>query len=321
MTTVLRWLAVVGLGLGAGGVRFDPEAGTQVERTFAFESELGFEGWTVVWNGQEVPAEFLPELAVEVREEARAVVRDAVLECAEGRVNALQRSFEGLGAREVFEVSLSGAPIEERDAEGTCALEDCTVRFENGARVLVEGEAPAEALAGLELDLDFTALLEGGRDGAQAWQAPAEALVPACLPGGIAFEFAEVPEEERAAAEQWLANLTGTWRVRPLESREDGRLQAFALAGELSTWSVRATDLDDVPIVEGDATETTNTEWKAEGELVWDVERRTLSSLSVEAELRSTVVTVRDLEGIEGEPTYEQTMRLVGRSKLTCEVR
>jgi hypothetical protein len=60
---------------------------------------------------------------------------------------------------------------------------------------------------------------------------------------------------------------------------------------------------------------------EAQGELVWDVERCTLRTLSVEAVARSTVVTVRELEGIEGEPTYEQTMRLVGRSKLTCDVR
>lgn len=48
---------------------------------------------------------------------------------------------------------------------------------------------------------------------------------------------------------------------------------------------------------------------------------RAVRSLAVEADVRSTVVTVRDQLGIPGEPTDEPTLRLAGRSKLTCEVR
>jgi hypothetical protein len=320
MVVVARWL-VVGLALGLDGLRLDPEVGTQVQRTFAFESELELEGWSVVWNGQEAPSEALPELWIEAREEARAVVTDVVLGCADGRVAALRRSFDELSARDALEVTLGGVAVEERDARGTGALEGCVVRFEGGERSLLEGDAPEEALASLELDLDLTALLAGAGADDEAWEAPASALVPTGLPGGFTIELEEVPEEDSALAQQGRENLTGTWRVRPLDAREDGRLAVFALEGELATSSVRATDLEGVPIVQGDATETSTTTWKASGELVWDVERRTLRSLAIEAAVRSTVVTVRDLEGVAGEPTYEQTLRLVGRSKLTCDVR
>jgi hypothetical protein len=316
-----RWLAVLGLGLSVGGVRLDPEPGTRVVRTFAYESSSELEGWTVVWNGQEAPAEMLPELEIEGREEARAEVTDEVLACSDGRVRTLRRGFAGLEARDVLDVSLGGAPIEERDAPGACDLEGCVVRFEGEERVLERGDAPADSLAALELDLDFSALLAGAAAGAESWEAPAAALVPTGLPGGLAFAFEDEPEVQLGEREQWIANLEGTWRVRPLETREDGRLAVFALEGELSTRSVRATDLEHVPVVDGDATETTTTTWKATGELVWDVERRTLRSLEVAADVRSTVVTVRDLLGVPGEPTYEQTLRLTGTSKLRCDVR
>lgn len=320
MVVSMRWLAVVALGFGPGGVRFDPEVGAEVVRSFAYESSCELEDWTVVWNGQEAPAEALPELWVESREEARAQVTDVVLACAQGRVTGVRRSFAGLAARNGLEVTLGGTTIEERDAEGACPLEGCVVRLEGDERELLAGDAPAEDLGALELDLDFTALLAGAGAGKEAWEAPASALVPAGLPGGIAFAFDEIPEEERADRAQLAENLTGTWRVRRLETREEGRVEAFALEGDLATTCVRATNLDDVPIVKGDATETTTTTWQATGELAWDVERRTLRSLEVEAQVRCTVVTVRDLEGVEGEPTYEQTMRLAGRAKLSCEV-
>lgn len=320
MTIHGRWLAVLGLGLSFGGVRLDTEPGTRVVRTFAYESSSALEGWTVVWNGQEAPAEMLPELEIEGREEARAEVTDEVLASADGRVTSLRRTYAGLEARDVLDVSLGGTPIEERDAPGTCELEGCTVRFDGQTRELLEGEAPQDRLAALELDLDFTALLGGAGSGAESWEAPAAALVPTGLPGGLVFEFEGAPEVEFGEEEQWLANLAGTWRVRPLETREDGRVAVFTLEGELSTHSVRATDLEHVPVVEGDATETTTTTWKARGELAWDLERRTLRSLEVEADVRSTVVTVRDLLGVPGEPTYEQTLRLTGTSKLSCAV-
>lgn len=320
MEMAARWL-VVALALGMQGLRLDPEIGTEVQRTFAFESELELEGWSVVWNGQEAPAEALPELWVEARAEARAVVADVVQACADGRVVTLQRTFEELEARDALEVTLGGVAVEERDARGTGELQGCVVRFEGGERSLVEGDAPAQSLAALELDLDFTELLAGAGEDGETWEAPASALVPTGLPGGLAFELEGVPEEEAALAESWRENLTGTWHVRPLEEREDGRLAVFALEGELATSGVRATDLEGVPIVQGAATETSTTTWKAGGELVWDLERRTLRSLAIDAEVRSTVVTVRDLEGVAGEPTYEQTLRLVGRSKLTCDVR
>ncbi|HVS20162.1 MAG TPA: hypothetical protein VMT18_16275 [Planctomycetota bacterium] len=320
MARVGHVLAVVGVGLCGGDVRFDPVPGTELVRTLEFEGETAFEGWSVVWNGREAPAEALPELWIEGREEARAVVRERVLACGDGRVSALERSFGALTARDVLEVSLAGVALEERDAQGRCALEDCTVRFEHGEVRLIDGDAPAELLAALELDLDCTALLEGGRDGAGAWEAPAAALVPTGLPGGIVFEFDGVPVEERVTIEAWAENLQGVWRVRRLETREDGALAAFALEGELSTWSERETDLDDVPIVDGDALETTRTSWEATGELVWDVARRTLRSLEVEARASTTVLTVRVLEGIENEPTYEQTLRLGGTSKLSVRV-
>lgn len=320
MTLVGRWIAVVGLGLSVGALRFDPEPGTRVVRTFSYVSTSELEGWTVVWNGQEAPAAMLPELEIEAREEARAEVSDEVLACADGRVTALRRTFSGLAARDVLDVALGGSPIEERDALGTCELEGCVVRFEGEERELLDGDAPQEQLADLELDLDFSALLAGAVAGEDSWEAPATALMPTGIPGGLSFTFEDEAEVEFGEEDQWLANLEGVWRVRPLETREEGRVAVFSLEGELSTHSVRATDLEHVPIVEGDATETTTTTWKARGELAWDVERRTLRSLEVEADVRSTVVTVRDLLGIPGEATYEQTLRLAGTSKLACEV-
>ena len=80
MTRIGPVLAVVGVGLCGGDVRFDPAPGTELVRTLEFEGETAFECWSVVWNGREAPAEALPELWIEGCEEARAVVREPTYE-------------------------------------------------------------------------------------------------------------------------------------------------------------------------------------------------------------------------------------------------
>lgn len=304
-----------------------PEPGTRVLRSAQQSFTLSLEGWDVVWNGAQVPSGFLPELEIEVTEEARVEVEDEYLECAAGRPLRLRRRVLAAAGTALEASDIDGepaGPVGER--EGTSELEGCVVLFAEGGaeRTLEEGDCSDEALERLVVDMDLTGLLdpEGVARDEDGWEVELEAQSPLDLAGAFSILFEDVEGSERHGDPDQLArNAQGTWLVRPDGQREeDGReLEVFALEARVETFAESAADLAEVPIVDGSATELTSMRFEYEGEALWDPAESRLHAAELRADVSMTVKVTRDLEGVEGEPTYHHVLRFAGEAALRIE--
>jgi hypothetical protein len=313
-------LASFALSLDAPAPRLAPEPGLTVQKEVAQTFETVLEGWGCTWNGSEVPDSYLPEIEVEVLHEEAFSVVDEYLACREGRLERLVRRYDEAGGSLRQHVRVGGElQPSSGEKEARSPLEGAVVRFEAGAPRLEAGDVPEELVAGLAPDLDLAAFLPpAGAAPGEPWTVDAKAFSPLGTPGGdlgLALDSEEAPDPAQLAA-----HLEGEWTAR-LAGEEPGGDPRLSVEGEFGTWAERATDLAEVPIVDGAATERTEMRLRCVGTIVWSRRASVLGSARIESEVRTTVTTTRDLEGVEGEPTYEQRMRFTGRSTFVIETR
>jgi hypothetical protein len=328
MRHALLALALFGLFPGEP-LAYRPSAGLRIERTFAGSFEMKLNDWNVVMNGQDVPETYLPKLAIESRTSVGFTARDEWLAARDGRLLTVRREYRELAGREVSEVSIDGA----RDASSgevlaTPSIAPCRVLFDETAsdpdarRKLESGEVDAEALAALELDLDFTRLLPP--EGDDEWELDAARLNPfGRRLAGIEFAFEARDDDRGAPQEQLAANARGRWRLARGEKREENgqTLCVVQLEGEFETEATRRTELVDVPVASGAADEHTKLALELHGELVWNATHGVLHALEWSGEGVMSVRTVRVRDGSGSDTAYEHTLNFACGSKLSVKAR
>jgi hypothetical protein len=328
MRHALIALALFGLS-PSEPLAYRPSAGLRIERTFAGSFEMKLNDWNVVMNGQDVPETYLPKLAIESRTGVGATVRDEVRAARDGRLLTVRREYRELAGREVSEVSIDGA----RDASSgevlaTPSIAPCAVLFDETAsdpderRKLESGELGADALAALELDLDYTALLP--LESGATWELDAATFNPFDPRlAGIEFHFEGRGDDHATPHDQLRQNVRGRWRLERGEERKEGerRLCAVRLAGEFETEASRRTELVDVPVASGAADERTRFALSVSGELVWDATHGVLHALEWSGEGVMSVRTVRVRDGSGTDTAYEHTLNFACGSKLSVDAR
>jgi hypothetical protein len=328
MRSALLALAVLGLS-PTDSLVYRPRAELRLEREFATHFELRLSDWNVVMNGQDVPAQYLPKLAIESRTNLGFTARDEVLAARDGKLLAVRREYRELAGSETSNVTING----ERDAasgeeSAKPSIGACTVLFDerkdaaSERRKLEAGEVDAEALAALELDLDYTRLLPP--EGDDEWELEVAQLHPfGRRLAGIAFAFEARDDDRGAPQEQLAANARGHWRLARGEEREENgqTLCVVQLEGEFETEATRRTELVDVPVASGAADEHTELTLELSGELVWNATQGVLHSLEWSGEGAMTVRTVRVRDGSGADTAYEHTLNFACKSSFGVSAR
>lgn len=309
-------------------LRARPEAGVVLTRTYTSTAKLRGSDLTVEMDGEPVPAQFLPQLAIELAASERVEVLDTVVDAA-----TTTRRFVDLGGQVTVEVDMGGymGAEDERDEDAAVSpLAGRTVRFREAAgeeysAEFVEPEGATagpddpKLLAGLERSLDLAGLLPRAAvaEGA-TWTAPASALAGLFAPGGdLAWRWTDPESQRRADSEEFTGEVElALTALAEVDGRQVARVR---LAGQPGRTQVRATDLRDVPVTKGTATETRTATLAVTGELTFDVAGGHLVSADVAAELSEVHHTVKD-PGQEG-PAYESTLTFAGRHTFEVRVR
>jgi hypothetical protein len=307
------------------------EPGRTLTRTIASQTELTGGDLTVTMDGQDVPSEYLPELTVDITAESSLQVVD------EHAGTALVRSFEALSSEAMIDVDLGGYMGQEGkriEAFATSPLQGRAVRFapsEDGGTVATfvgerdSAEVPAEVahaesalLAGLRQELDLAAWLPAAPVAIGArWKAPAAALLELLEPGGkLAWKWS-APDAEDEVTSRSIPGEVELELVRVAES--GGRsLATLRVSGTFEHTTTSPTDLADVPVAQGTATETRTAQTTLRGDLVWDISGGHLVSAELVTELQLLSRTIKD-PGQEG-PEYESTLSFEGTERWQVTV-
>lgn len=305
---------------------YRPAAGLEVERRLSGEFELRLSDWSVSMNGREVPAEYLPELGIEIDVHSSLRAVDELREAREGRPVKLRREYSELAGRMDTKVTINGAEDSSSSArDAKPSLPACAIVFHaaEGAgeseRKPESAEIDDEALKALELDLDFSALLPVGDD--EKWDVELSTLNPFDPKlAGVSFRV-ENDDEIGAPAEELRANATGMWRFERAGERDENglRLCIVKFEGDFETYGERRTELVNVPVASGAADERTDYECAAEGEFVWNATAGVLHSLHWSSEGQMRVHTVRVRDGSGSDTAYEQTMNFACKSEFSAQ--
>jgi hypothetical protein len=304
--------------LPTDALRYAPASDTTLERTFVQSRVMTLDELVVVMNGQEVPSEYLPAMELDLESDLRIVVSDVVHEAADGRPLALERTFVALERNASEEFTMAPSTESLTAATGTSPLEGERVAFtwdaEGGAYVTTR-VAGSEVLDGLEEDMDLRGFLpeSGDVEVGDSWEVEIAALTSLFEPGGdLRWEWSGDDLEGDYGADPELEGEV----VARLASLQEGGTARVELEGELSALTEAPTDLAEVPVVDGTATELTTTTYTLEGALVWNTAAGHLERLELVAMLEVQVETQKD----PGQPggDYESTMTLSG--SWSCEV-
>lgn len=308
-------------------LRFAPEADAVATKRFQRTMELSGGELSVVMNGQEVPAQFLPELAIDVTHAAVVTIRDRYVRTADGRPQELERTFERVDFEhsEASQMLMEGMDTSsESAANGTSPLEGEELHFHWDAdeetyeiRFAEREDGNAGLLEGLVEDTDLRAWLPPGAvESGASWTVPADAFAALWSPGGdLGLEFdgdreGLVPDSTEYSGELEL-KLVGVFG-------DDGeRVAVMDVAGELTVTTVAPTTLDDVPVVDGPGVQTTAYGLTLEGEFRWSLSAGRLAGLELEADVQADVT-------LEADPSstveFTSTVKMSGTSAYRIEV-
>lgn len=297
-------------------LRFAPEIGAAVTTSVAINVTSSGGDLAVVMNDQEVPAEFLPELSFSSKIETEVEARDTFGKAPDGAVGPWRvRRLEA--ASQSFEMELDmgdayGATPIEAYSDGESPLEglDVAIGRDGDDEVVAEwvedDELDDSMLEGLRPELDMAALLpDESVEIGDSWEADAAALAELLQPGGdLAWQWSN----EYGESTPDLV-LDGSLTLTLSEvSKDDGtQVGRIEIEGEFTETLTRATTLEQVPVVDGTATEVTTTDFTVEGELVWNLDRNVLASCELEGSGSGEAVTTKDPN--QDGPTYRSTTR------------
>ena len=324
LSLALPSIVLVSLALEPTTIRFEAAEGLVLSKTFTTSLELDSGELSSTMNGQEIPPQFLPDVAVHIELEAQLVVRDEYLAVAEGRPTHLRREYETVSGHGMWESEVPPAPTESADWEVSCELEGETVEFrwnekrEEYTREQLDAVKPSELLEALDAELDLLAFLpEDEVEVGDRWEVELAAVTALLHPGGE-LGLTEDPDEEDASFED--VSLEGELKAHLVEIREeDGKhLAVITLEGEYVEEQKRPTNLEHIPVVDGTAHEHRTSRLALEGELLWDLDAGHATSLELTASVDSTSETIRDAD--QPGPSFTSTLSFVGERKISVEI-
>jgi hypothetical protein len=327
LPAALALVALPGPRLHDGAIAYAPEPGTTLERTYVASFSMQLESMLLTLNGEEVQSG-LGELHISLERRSRLIVTDVIEGVSAGRPTRLRRTFDLLEARESTRFT-SGEHEESSDRDHGSALEGTSVAFEWGgdeeafsASFAEPDGADEELLAHLVEDMDLRRFLPARAvEEGESWEVDALAFLHLLDPGGDLGLVAEGAEaEDTSAQDQQLRDtMSGTILATHGGSSMVGgrRLVSIQLEIETAAYTEKELSAEQVP-EGGSGTERVDTEFRLEGQLLWDIEHGHAHSLELSG---ANEVTMRQVvSGYMGGEPYEQAqiMSFGGRRSLSA---
>ena len=323
---LLALVPLSGLAHDDAHLHFDPAADSVALKTFHSTMELEGGELEATMNGEPVPSEFLPTLELLIQSESSVTLRDRYVESSGGRPGVLERTFVETDQQLEQEQTMvmEGSDMsEDSSSTGTSDLEGETVRFrwdpeEGDYRAEADDLRDPDLLEGLEEDADLRAWLPEGPVGTgDCWTVPADAFACLWSPGGdLAWDHSDErvnghePEELIYDGEIELS-LSG------VHGSDGERVAHVAVEGEITITSVSASDLEEIPVVDGPGTATQIHAMTLEGELLWSLGANRVAGAEIEAEVEAEVTLATE----DGAPMpFSSTVRLAGSAHYELTV-
>ncbi|HPF15349.1 MAG TPA: hypothetical protein PLJ12_13885, partial [Planctomycetota bacterium] len=283
------------LSLASPELRFAPEEGSEVTKTFTSGLDLTLDSMEVLVtvHGEEHPLdEAMPEMTIQ--SSSTYVFRDAYQACADGRPTKLKRHFETLESQVKRHAELDGK-VEDSENEKASDLLGATVQFtwddsEEGYKLAFADQAEDEEydealLEGQRVEADYTGLLPKEEvELKDTWEIDAEAFYWITSPGGDLHLLAEDEDADESDDfdEQFHENLDGTIECT-LDGIEDG-IATVLLTGTFTTKVHMDIEPPEDAPEEAEEVETFRDmgfEYELEGKLLWDLKAHRAQSLEV----------------------------------------
>lgn len=297
-----------------------PVEGTVLAKSVQYSAELEGGDLQVWMDGQEVPAMYLPELEMgfEWSENIRLV--DTYASVQEGAVQGLIRRFDEVALQHDFSMAMTqmdSTQSQESESSATSPLVGQSVRFQQGDGgwevEMLDGDGAASVdLEGLSAAFDLADWALPEEAGAMRWSLPGSALQELIDPSGsLPLEWTGREAGERLAPE-FGGNLEFV-----LKSGVDASQREVRIGGTVEWTESEKTDLSEVPVADGRATQFTDQVLELEGTLLWDSEAGHLVSLELKASVDGKTRIVRDPD--QDGPSYESHTSLAGEMLWSVE--
>lgn len=242
----------------------------------------------------------------------------------------IRRSFETLSAEETQKIEVEGQdPIDAARSgsspfEGETALLQRDAEGEWSASIEDDEDFDPELLDGLSAHFGFRAFLPEDLEAevGDEWQIPLEAYAQLRNPAGLmSFEFDE-KSPFPSSRSQFTDNLEGEMNAKWVALDEEQGLATIELMFELSSHTEVEVELS-LPGAEGEMSQANEFELELSGELIWDMHKGALRSISVEGPVESNVLIIQVLRPDEAEFTERiatQRVKLSGEIKQELRV-
>lgn len=329
----------------ADEVAFAPREGARLTKTFKVELEINLDDMEVTINGESPPGG-IPEIESTTNVTVQTTVTDTYVAARDGRATELRRTFDELSSDTETSVKNPFQGSQDFEVGASSELEGKTVVFKwNGESEeydvsFAEDDADAdeELLVDLAEDMDLRAFLPGRPvSEGDSWQVEPARLVSVLAPGGdlkmIPEELPggmEMPGNDLGLADQ-LGDLEGSCTATYRGVREVGGRRAGVIALSIDVKSTK--DITELMMEAAEANKPegmgfeqeiqsadVESEFKLEGELLWDLEAGTLLSLDLSGESSSIMDIAATISAMGDEMEAEQAIYLSGEMRITVEV-
>lgn len=315
-------------------LRYAPEEGTVLKRTFVAEAEYHLADLSASIDGEPLDRpEELPDFRMGFEE--HIVVTDTLRSLADGRPAELLRTFD-----ELRQDSTDSSGDEEVESTMTSSLQGRTVAFrwdddeEHFTAEAADEEDLDESLAEwLAEDMDLRLVLPDEEvEVGDEWVIDPKLYLAFMWPSGLLdfrAEDAEEPDDEgRAMSRQTIENLEGKGSARLEEIREEDGVRVAVIAVELEITTASESVLPALSEGEFERPEITievEIERSLEGTILWDLEHGHALSAELECAAsrlhsESWTATGENEEGDTIEAEIEQARLLEGTIKYTATI-
>lgn len=306
---------------------FAPAPGVRVERSITVTSTMDSGDLEVVMNDQPVPQQYLPDLSFALESTESVEIVDVYLAPTDDLVgHPLVREVTAAENEGSFEMDMGDYPGGGSgewaiDAESPLVGSPFTIgRDADGATVAKwndpESSPDASLLDGVRPEIDLAGLLPDEPVAVDdEWEADAAVLAEVLRPtGDLCWEWQG--EGADYMPEDPEVELSGALELRFAEMLK-GDVARIEITGELVRVETVATTLDEVPVVDGTATDVSTTTYAVEGEMLWDVGAGVLRGLALEGTGEGDQVTTKDPD--QDGPTYESTTTHEAQIEISVE--
>ena len=314
-------------------LRFEPEEGTVLKRTFVAEAKYRLTDMSESIDGEAIERDGeLPDSRMSFTE--RIGVRDTLEAVDEGRAATLLREFVELAQENTDQYE-----DQEQTVTYTSPFEGRRVRFtwdgdaeRYGVEAADDHELDEELAAWLREDLDLRLVLPSKAvEVGDEWELAPELYLTFMWPSGLLDFHAEGEQpsaEDRAPSQQTIEKLTGKGTAKLEEVREeDGvRVAVIHVEMELTTGSestLPASDDEEHPRPEIQT--EVEIERELEGTILWDLEHAHARSAELECKAsrlvtRAWTLTGEDEDGESFSLDCERSSLLEGSIKYTATI-